>query len=227
MAFDSDRVETVTFDSYSTLVDVTAARKALADRVPNPDAVSETWRARSLMYTFVADALDAYQPFYDVLRAALADALAANDAGVPEREREEILAVYLELDVFDDVQDALARLDAVGYDCYVVSNGDPEMLASMVDHAGIESLVADAVSADEVETFKPAPEFYRHAAGRVGTPIGRIAHVTAGWFDVLGAAHAGMQSVWVNRAGDDWVSVGGDPDLTVSTLTALAAELGA
>ena len=38
MAFDPDRVSTVTFDSYSTLVDVDAAERALADRVADPDA---------------------------------------------------------------------------------------------------------------------------------------------------------------------------------------------
>ena len=39
MAFDSDRVSTVTFDSYSTLVDVDAAEKALAERVADPEPV--------------------------------------------------------------------------------------------------------------------------------------------------------------------------------------------
>ena len=63
MAFDPDRVSTVTFDSYSTLVDVEAAEAALADRVPDPEPVSRLWRSRSLAYAFVSNAVDAYQPF--------------------------------------------------------------------------------------------------------------------------------------------------------------------
>jgi len=47
------------------------------------------------------------------------------------------------------------------------------MLSSMVEHADIADLVADTVSADEVRTFKPAPEIYRHAAARTGTPSTR------------------------------------------------------
>jgi 2-haloacid dehalogenase len=227
MALDADLVDTVTFDSYSTLVDVTAASEALADRVPNPDAVSRTWRARSLMYTFVADALDAYRPFYDVLRVSLADALAANGASLSADEREDVLAVYHELDVFDEVRSALARLVDAGYDCYVASNGSPEMLASMVDHAGIADVVTDTVSADEVETFKPASEFYRHAAARTGTPIDRIVHVTAGWFDVLGASHAGMQAAWVNREDAPWTEFGGDPALEIEGLDGIADVLDA
>jgi len=60
MTLDAERVSTVTFDSYSTLVDVEAAEAALADRVDDPEPVSRLWRSRSLAYTFVANAVDAY-----------------------------------------------------------------------------------------------------------------------------------------------------------------------
>jgi 2-haloacid dehalogenase len=229
MPLDPGRVSTVTFDSYSTLVDVDAAERALADRVPDPEPVSRLWRSRSLSYTFVANHVDAYRPFYELNRAALQYALDAHGLDdVSAEERDEILAVYHELDVFDDVRDAVQRLRAAGYDCYVVSNGDPEMLESMVDHADIGDLVEDTVSADEVQTFKPAAELYRHAAARTGTPVDEIAHATAAWFDVLGAQHAGMQGVRVDRKGDPWEPFAGvDPDLTVETLHGLADELDA
>ena len=226
MTFDADRVTTVTFDSYSTLVDVDAAEAALADRVSDPEPVSKLWRARSLEYTFVANQIDAYQPFYEMNRDALQYALDAFGVDLPDDERDEILAVYHELDVFDDVRDAIERLRDGGYDCYVVSNGNPEMLSSMVEHADIADLVEDTVSADEVRTFKPAAEIYRHAAARTGTPIDRIAHATAGWFDVQGAAHAGMQGVWVDRSGAPWEPFDGEPDLVVEDLRELADAMG-
>ena len=226
MAFDPQRVTTVTFDSYSTVVDVDAAESALADHVDDPKPVSTLWRARSLEYTFVSNHIDAYQPFYEMNRDALQYALESFGVDVSEDERDEVLSVYHELDVFDDVRDGIERLTDGGYDCYVVSNGNPEMLDSMVEHAGIDDLLADTVSADEVRTFKPDAEIYRHAAGRTGTPIDEIAHVTAGWSDVMGAMHAGMQGVWVDRKGDPWEPFDGDPDLTVETFHELAEELG-
>jgi len=227
MSFDPDAVETVTFDSYSTLVDVEAASRALADRVADPEPISRHWRTRSLMYTFVANAVDAYKPFYEVLRDALDHALATYDVDLDPDERDDILAVYHELDVFDDVREGIERLREAGYDCYVISNGDPEMLASMVDHAGIEGLIEDTVSADEVATFKPNAALYRHAAARTGTPIAGIAHVTAGWFDVLGASHAGMQAVWLDRSGRPWDTFGAAPDLTATSLDEVADALTA
>ncbi|MEF8778193.1 MAG: haloacid dehalogenase type II [Natronomonas sp.] len=226
MPFDPEQVTTITFDSYSTLVDVDAAENALADRVDNPEPVSKLWRARSLEYTFVANQTDAYQPFYEMNRDALQYALDAHDVGISREERDEILAVYHELDVFDDVRDGIERLGEGGYECYVVSNGNPEMLSSMIEHADIGDLIEDTISADEVETFKPAAEIYRHAAARTGTPIGEIAHVTAGWFDVMGARHAGAQGIWVDRKATPWEPFDGEPDLAIGSFYELADALG-
>ncbi|OAQ51675.1 haloacid dehalogenase [Natrinema mahii] len=226
MAFDPDAVETVTFDSYSTIVDIDAAERALADRVDDPEPISRLWRLRSLEYTLVANSLDAYQPFYEMNRDALQYALEVHGVDVSADEREDILAVYHELEVFDDVRDGIERLREGGYDCYVVSNGDPDMLSSMVAHADVGDLLADTISADEVGTFKPAAELYRHAAARTGTPIDGVVHVTAGWYDVMGAKHAGMQGAWVDRKGRPWEPVAGDPDLTVESFHDLADALG-
>ncbi|WP_226007842.1 haloacid dehalogenase type II [Natrinema salinisoli] len=226
MPFDPDRVTTVTFDSYSTIVDVDAAAQALADRVDDPEPVSTLWRLRSLEYTLVANHIDSYQPFYEMNRDALQYALDAFDVDITADERDEILAVYHELEVFDDVRDGIERLREGGYDCYVVSNGDPDMLSSMIAHADVGDLLADSISADEVETFKPAAELYRHAAARTGTPIDEIVHATAGWYDVMGAKHAGMQGAWVDRKGRPWESIAGQPDLTVESIHELADALG-
>jgi 2-haloacid dehalogenase len=227
MTFDSDRVETLTFDSYGTLVDVAAVETALAEveGVADPEPVSNHWRSRSLMYTMVANAIDAYQPFYELNRAALTHALAAHGIETDAAERDAVLETYHELDVFEDVRDGITEL-AETYDCYVVSNGNPGMLSSMVDEAGIGGVIEGTISADEVETFKPDAEIYRHAAARTGTPIDRIAHVCGPFFDVYGAMNAGMQAVRVARGTTPWDGFAGQPDLTVVDFHELADELG-
>lgn len=227
MPFDPDAVEVVSFDSYSTLVDVRAAEGALAEHVSNPAAVSRLWRTRSIEYAMVSNAIDAYEPFSDLLRMALDHALAVHGADPPAAAREAILGVYHQLDVFGDVREGLAALDRAGYAVYVLSNGDPDLLDSLLAHADIEDVVVDAISADEVATYKPAPGLYRHAADRMDTPIERIAHVSAGWLDVQGAVHAGMQGVWLDREGRPWDPFDGEPDLVVDSITGLADRLPA
>lgn len=226
MTFDGEQVSTVTFDSYSTIVDVDAVESALSEHVANPEPISTLWRARSLEYTFVANQTDAHQPFYEILRDALSAALAAHGVGLTEDEREEILETYHDLSVFEDVRDGIERLRDGGYDCSVVSNGNPNMLDSMVEGADIGNLLRDTISADEIHTYKPNSAIYRHAAARTGTPIEEIAHVSAGWFDVQGAMHAGMQGVWANRKESAWEPFDGDPDLEIETFHDLADELG-
>lgn len=113
-----------------------------------------------------------------------------HDIDISEDERDDVLSVYHNLDVFEDAHDGLKRLADGGYDCYILSNGNPEMLESLVEQADIGGFIEDTISADEVRIYKPVPEPYRQAAARTGTPIGEIAHVAAGWWDVHGARHA-------------------------------------
>jgi 2-haloacid dehalogenase len=228
MSFAPDRVEVLTFDSYSTVVDVDSAESALDEHLPADvptEQLSNLWRAHSITYTLVANHLDTYDTFYEYNRQALTHALETFGVEAPEGTRDEILAVYMDLDVFTDVEDGMARL-ADEYDCYIVSNGDPAMLDAMVQVAGVEEYVADTISADEVETYKPAASLYEHAAERAGTDVEAVAHTSAGWFDVQGAANAGMQGVWVNRDDDPWVRFDGEPDLEVGSFHDLADELG-
>jgi 2-haloacid dehalogenase len=225
MALDPDGVDVVTFDSYGTVVDVDDVERALEARVADPRSVSRLWRFRSLLYAMTGNVVGVYVPFYDVLRRSLSYALAVHDEDLTESEREAILGTYHDLAAFDDVRPGMDRLYDEGYDCYVVSNGDPEMLASMVEGAGVSGLVEDTVSADEVRRYKPDPELYRHAAARAGTDVDRICHVSALWFDVQGAANAGMRTAWVNRRGGPPDTFGTDPDLVAADFGEVAEAL--
>ena len=222
MTLDLDRVDTVTIDSYSTVVDVDSAERALVDHVEDPSSVARLWRGRSLTYASMSNYLGHYEPFWGLLDRALEYALAVSGVDLPAATREDVLSIYRDLDAFEDVRPGLERLTDAGYDCYVLSNGSPDMLDAMVQRAGVDDLIADAISADEVETYKPAAEIYRHAAARTGTPARRILHASAGWFDAVGAKHVGMQGVWMNRDGAPPETWGPTPDGTVSSFEELA-----
>ena len=226
MSFDPDAVETITVDSYGTLVDPSAAVDALDDHVEATESISDVWRTKSIEYTMIGNFVDGYQPFYAMNRDALRYALAAHDVDLPEDTVEGILSVYHELEVFEDVRDGIGRLVDGGYPVYVLSNGNPEMLESMIDHADIGDLISGYISAHEVGTFKPDRELYRHAAARTGTPIASIAHVAGPSFDIQGSKHAGMQGVWLDRSGGPWDTYGAEPDLHVGSFYEFADALG-
>jgi len=226
-------VETVTVDSYTTLVDVDAQEAALeeyVDGIESPAAVSQLWRARYINYSVVANDLDAYRPFDELIDLGLRYALERHGHDVDREVREAIRRrVYEErLAVFEDVPPGVRRVVDAGYDVYVVSNGTPAMLEHLVAAADLERVVSDAVSADEVETYKPDPEIYRHAAARTGTPIDRILHVSGGGMrDVWGAKHAGMRACWLSRPAKALPRehLGAAPDLEVESFRDLADRL--
>ena len=225
MTFEADRVRTLTIDSYSTVVDFRAAARALDGRVEDPEAVAAVWRERSLTYGSMSNSLGGYEPFREMLDHALEYALAVHDEDLSSDVREEVLNGYDSLPEFDDVRPGLERLTEAGYDVYVLSNGSPGMLSSMVANAGIADLIADEISVDEVGKYKVHPEVYRHAAARTGTSVREIAHASAGWFDAVGAMNVGMQGVWMNRSDAPPETWGPAPDLTVASFTDLADAL--
>lgn len=226
MTFDPDRVETVTFDSYSTLVDVGTSIKALADHVEDPVSVGRSWRMQSLVYAFCCNAMDAYEPFWDLVDYALDYALAEHGEDLAPEARAELLDVYHHLDSFPDVRPGIQRLVDAGYDCYVVSNGNQEMLSTMVESADVADLVADTISAGDVASYKPAPAIYEEAARRSDTDPEHVAHATAGLLDVQGGMNVGMQGVWLNRHERPLGRFGADPDVELTTIHDLADELG-
>ncbi|MFB6156976.1 MAG: haloacid dehalogenase type II [Haloferacaceae archaeon] len=233
MGFDPDAIGTVTVDSYSTLVDVDSQADAIeehVDGVEDPEAVSSLWRSQYLVYSVIADDIDEYRPFWDLVGQGLQYALEAHGHDVPAETRDRIRRVVYEerLDVFDDVRDGIGRIVDAGYDVYVLSNGNPEMLDHLLDAADLHGVVEDAISADEVETYKPNAEIYRHAAARTGTPIDRILHVSGGGMrDVWGAKHAGMRAAWLVRPDKDLPNeeLGRDPDLVVESFHEVADRL--
>lgn len=230
---DPDTIRTITVDSYTTLVDVDSQQPVLASHVEgidDPASVSDTWRSRAIQYTMIANDIEAYRPFSDLLDLALEYALESHGYTVDASLRTSIRrTVYEErLAVFEDVRPGLERLDEEGYPIYIVSNGDPTMLDHLIDAAGLTGIVTDAISADEVETYKPDSTIYRHAADRTATPVDRILHVSGGSMrDVWGAKHAGMRTAWLNRPDKSFPaeSLGSHPDWEVESFVELADRL--
>lgn len=228
-----DDVRTVTVDSYTTLVDVGSQAAVLEERVPaitDGEHVSQLWRSQYIAYSVIANDIDEYRPFWELIGQGLRYALEANGHDVSRAVRDRVRKdVYEErISVFDDVTDGIGRVVDAGYEVYIVSNGNPEMLDHLVEAADLGGLVTDTISADEIETYKPDPAIYRHAADRVDTPIEDVLHVSGGGMrDVWGAKHAGMQAAWLNRPEQNAPReyLGRDPDVVLESFHDLADRL--
>lgn len=225
MTLEWDRIETVTFDSFTTLVDVAGpTTRRLSDFVSDPVPIARLWRSRAVDYRMLCNFVDAYAPYDKTTRDALEYALARFDESLPNDEVDTIAEIFSKLDVYDDVSGTIHELSAAGFDCYIISNGNPNLLDSIVRRADIEGVLAGIVSADEIETYKPARAFYEYSAQQTNTPLENIVHVATPWYDIYGANHAGMQTAWVNRNGVPWEAFEGEPDLIVDSLAEFLAQ---
>lgn len=226
MPLDIDTVESITFDSFTTIVDVGATtRRVLAKYVDDPDSVADLWRSRAVDYRMVSTFTETYETYEETTRDALEYALAVHDCTLPTDAIDEITAVFHELDVYEDVRPGMERLVDAGYDLYILSNGNPAVLDSMVERASIDDLIVDTISADELQVYKPDPRIYEHAADSMDAAVENVLHVATPWYDVYGAKHAGNQTVWLNRNDAPWDRFDGGPDLTVSSFEKLVTAV--
>jgi len=225
MPVNSKQVAAITFDSFTTIVDVhSTIKRALGAYVDDEETVADVaslWRFRAVEYRMVCNAVEPYETYVETTYDALEYALAANGVDLPDADIEDIVSQFHELDIYDDVFENFRLLDEMGYDLYIVSNGTQDLLQSMVSRADITDFVVDTISADDVRTYKPELEFYRHAVEQTGTPAENTVHVATPWYDIYGANNAGMQTIWLNRNDEPWERFDGSPDRILETMDEL------
>jgi 2-haloacid dehalogenase len=218
--------EALAFDMYGTLVDPAGISRRLERYLPEQaQRLAEVWRRKQLEYTFRLAAMERYQDFEQVTRKALDYALATVGRELAPEQKDDLIERYNDLERFADVEPGLERLKKAGHAMIVFSNGAPHMLEALMDSAELHPYFQGFVSVDEVKTYKPAPETYRHAAWRLGRPIGEVRLVSSNPFDDIGAEAAGMKSAWVDRSGGLFDTLGPTPEIVVGTLTELADAL--
>ncbi|MGH3106868.1 MAG: haloacid dehalogenase type II [Rubrobacteraceae bacterium] len=218
--------EALAFDMYGTLVDPAGISGRLERYLPEQaQSLAEVWRRKQLEYTFRLAAMELYQDFEQVTRKALDYALATVGRELAPEQKDDLIERYNDLERFADVEPGLELLKEAGHAMIVFSNGAPHMLEALMDSAELRPYFEGFVSVDEVKTYKPSPETYRHAARRLGRPIGEVRLVSSNPFDDIGAQAAGMKSAWVDRTGGLFDTLGPTPEIVVGTLTELADAL--
>lgn len=216
-------VDALAFDVYGTLVDtggqVDRLRQVVGDRAP---AFSDAWRQVQLEYTFRRALMRDWVDF-GVCTAQALDAVARRfDVELGDDQRQALLDGWRRLPAYDDAREALVRLRDSGVRAVAFTNGVEASARDLLDHAGLLSLLDGVVTVEPVRSFKPDPAAYAHLVASLDLPAPRVALVSGNSFDVIGAQHSGLATVWVRRsptaALDPW---GVAPDRTVSALTEL------
>ena len=210
------------FDVYGTLLDVDAAARQAINRHPELETFwpefSAQWRQRQLSYSWLRSLMQDYTPFWQITCDALdvtLEEFAIKDGAM----RQTLLDLYLHLSAYDEVSALLRHAKGEGHHLAVLSNGDPAMLRTALQSAGIIDLFDAVLSVDSLQCYKPDPKVYGLATARFDCSPQEIWFFSSNHWDIAGAGHYGFQTIWVNRAGKIWDNLPKPPVKTVSTLT--------
>ncbi len=214
------------FDAYGTLFDVhSAVRRGGAALGDKAEKVSALWRQKQLEYTWLRSLMGAHADFWQVTAEGLDYALAAHgmqDASLHAR----LMDLYLSLEAYPDVADALKRLRAGGKKTAILSNGAPEMLNAAVASAGLSELLDAVLSVEDVGIYKPDRRVYQLAADRLQLAPARVCFVSTNAWDASGAAYFGFRVAWLNRFRQPPERLPGAPATTIESLHELPALAG-
>ena len=117
-------------------------------------------------------------------------------------------------------------LKSAGFKIFALTNGGAKTVELLLNNANISSYFLDVVSVDEIKSYKPNPDIYRHFLTRADALRESAWLVSSNPFDVIGAIAYGMRAAWIKRTSealfDPW---GIEPTLTVNGLLSLAEQI--
>ena len=211
------------FNAYGTLFDVNSPVQKLATELGDKAAdLTRLWRQKQLEYTWLRSLMGTHADFWHVTGDALdfsLEALHIEDVGL----RDELMTLYLKLDAYPDVAEALKAIRAKSKRTAILSNGSPSMLDSAVRAAGLEKSIDMVLSVEDVGIYKPSRRVYRHAMQKLQIQDApSICFVSANSWDAQAAAQFGFQAVRLVRSGGQDDRIPGKVTARIESLSELA-----
>jgi 2-haloacid dehalogenase len=185
-----------TFDCYGTLIDWDGGlRRALGRVWPEEDGQRLFQRYHDVEPRIQAGRSISYR---QVLRETLSTIAEEDGLEVPPGQDDALADSVPSWRPFSEVPGALRELRDRGWRLAILSNTDPDMLASSLKTIGVE--VDVRITAAEAHSYKPAFGHWDMFFRTTTADRERHVHVAASLYhDVEPCAQLGLPCVWINR----------------------------
>ena len=217
------RPKVVAFDIIGTVFTLEPMRPALVALGLPPMALDFLYTA-GLRDTFALAATGTFAPFQSVLSGCLDELLAMHALDVAPQDRAAVLGMMKALPPHGDAKAAFAVLAEAGIRVFALSNGATQTTEGLLAAAGLDGLVEQVLSVEDVGLSKPRSEVYRHAVQAAGVAPHEMALVATHPWDLHGAKVAGLLTGYVAR-GLPYSAVLRAPDVSGETLRDVARAL--
>jgi 2-haloacid dehalogenase len=220
-------IKAVVFDAYGTLFDVYSIQVLAEKLYPSHGAdIAVKWRDKQIEYTRLVTQSDPhnssgskyYQPFWELTRLSLEYTLDRLKLTRSSDQVGKLMKQYSRLTPFPENLAVLQKTQDMGLTTAILSNGSPEMLASAIKSAGMESVLNYAISVDPIRLFKTAPESYGLVQKTIPVNKEEVLFVSSNAWDALGATWFGFKTLWINRQNLPYEAIGPRPDYSGSDL---------
>lgn len=219
----------VLFDAYGTLFDVYSVGLLAEQLFPSHGTdIATLWRDKQIEYTrlLITSTTSGgqtnapfYKPFWDVTRDALRYACAKLGLNLDSGSEQRLMNQYRALSAFPENKGVLQALKSKGIPTGILSNGDPAMLDVAISSAGLNGLLNHVLSADSVKQYKTHPSVYALGPQALGLQVQDILFVSSNGWDALGATWYGFQTLWLNRQGLPFETLGPQPTHIANSLS--------
>lgn len=217
-------IQAIAFDAYGTLFDIYSIRQIAEKLFPQHGTVLvELWRDKQIEYTRLRTLCSTYKPFWEVTQDALVFSCRKLGLDLTLEAQNSLMGQYARLKAFPENLSVLQELQEMGLKLAILSNGNPQMLDSAVEAAGMRGIFHHILSVDVVKKFKTAPEAYQLAPDVFGLSAKNILFVSSNGWDACSAAWFGYTTFWVNRAHAPLEELGVTPDATGPDMNAVLA----
>jgi 2-haloacid dehalogenase len=222
---DLNRVSTLTFDCYGTLIDweagvIEALRPVLA-------RYGITLSDDDIVAAFQDIEAPLCEPPYRSYCTILADVVQGfgRRFGFPvgDAERETLGASVASWRPFPDTVSSLRALSG-RYRLAVISNIDDDLFLATAPQLGVP--FDCVVTAEQARCYKPDQSIFELALRRLEVQTHQVAHVAEGVTEIAPARRLGCATIWVRRRGRSARSLTEAPDLEVPDLSSLLTQVG-
>jgi 2-haloacid dehalogenase len=216
--------QVIAFDLFGTLLDLSVLDGFFREEFGG-SRLRQEWFGEVQKLAFSITAMGEYENFSDITDAALRVVEERHRQKLSGMRRKRILRGLHELPPFPDVKSALRRLQSSGFRLIVLTNSGQKAAKQAIESCGLAGLFEEVLSAERVKRLKPAAEPYRMAAKKLGVKPRKLLLVAAHSWDIGGAVRAGCRACFVRRPEQVLDELTPEPDLVVSDLRDLAAQL--
>ena len=214
------------FDVNETLSDMAPMGDRFAEVGAAPQ-LAGTWFAGVLRDGFALTVNGVSPAFAEVAATTLRTVLGDEPlTGSLDEAVEHIVTGLGALRLHPDVVPGIGALTDVGLRLVTLSNGSTSIAERLLDEAGLTDHFERLLSVEGAGIWKPASAAYHYALRECRVEAADAMLVAVHPWDTDGAQRAGVASAWINRAGGAFPTVFQRPTIEVSSLPALARELG-